>query len=163
MEFPDYYQLLGITSSADNQNIRRAYHRLAHQYHPDLHPGDAQSEAMMKLLNEAVAVLSDDARRSAYDQRLRDRVAAGRTNPANAPERREGHDVEYRITITVAEACQGTRREVSFHRPDGKPYRIVIDIPPGAVHGMQLRLVGQGGPGLHGGRRGDLCVLVLVQ
>lgn len=117
----------------------------------------------MKLLNEAVAVLSDEARRSAYDQHLRDRVAAGRATPACAPERRDGHDVEYPVTITVAEARQGTRREASFHRPDGKPYSIVIDIPPGTVHGARIRLVGQGGPGLHGGRRGDLYVLVLVQ
>jgi curved DNA-binding protein len=163
MEAPNYYQLLGVSSRADTQQIRQAYHRLARQHHPDVNPGDVRSAAMMTLLNEAVAVLSDEGRRAVYDRSLGDGHAARGAAPAHAPSRYDGHDVEYRVTITAAEARRGTRREASFHRPDGTPYCIAIEIPPGTIDGTQIRLAGHGGPGLHGGRRGDLCVRVLVQ
>lgn len=68
MEYRDYYQVLGIPRTATEQEIKRAYRKLARQYHPDLNQGDKQAEVRFKELNEAYEVLSDPEKRSRYDQ-----------------------------------------------------------------------------------------------
>lgn len=65
----DYYSILGVRPSASEQEIKRAYRKLAVQYHPDKNP-DPEAENIFKTINEAYDVLSDPTRRSAYDLRL---------------------------------------------------------------------------------------------
>src|SRR6266545_1966311 len=67
MQKQDYYTILGIAQTASTYEIKRAYRRLARQYHPDLHRGDASAEAMMRALNAAFEVLADPGRRAQYD------------------------------------------------------------------------------------------------
>lgn len=67
-DFKDYYSILGIQRSADADEIKRAFRRLARQYHPDLNPGDKSAEARFKEINEAYEVLSDTGKRQKYDQ-----------------------------------------------------------------------------------------------
>lgn len=64
----DYYGVLGVKRDASEQEIKRAYRKLARQYHPDVNPGDATSEAKFKEINEAFEVLSDKENRKKYDQ-----------------------------------------------------------------------------------------------
>ena len=64
----DYYEVLGIERGADEDTIKKAYRKMAKQYHPDLHPGDKEAEAKFKEVNEAYAVLSDADKRAAYDR-----------------------------------------------------------------------------------------------
>ncbi|MDD4715450.1 MAG: molecular chaperone DnaJ [Oscillospiraceae bacterium] len=64
----DYYEVLGVSKTASEEELKKAYRRLAKQYHPDLHPDDKQAEAKFKELNEAYAVLSDKNSRAKYDQ-----------------------------------------------------------------------------------------------
>ena len=64
----DYYEVLGLSKSADEAEIKKAYRSLAKKYHPDLHPGDAEAEAKFKEVNEAYAVLSDADKKAKYDQ-----------------------------------------------------------------------------------------------
>jgi molecular chaperone DnaJ len=64
----DYYQTLGVAKDADAETLKKAYRKLAMQYHPDRNPGDKQSEAKFKELNEAYDVLKDDQKRAAYDR-----------------------------------------------------------------------------------------------
>ena len=64
----DYYEVLGISKDASDDEIKRAYRQQAKKYHPDLHPGDAECEARFKEVNEAYGVLSDSQKRAAYDQ-----------------------------------------------------------------------------------------------
>ena len=64
----DYYQVLGVSTSADLKTIKAAYRRLALQYHPDAQTGDS-SDDRMKQINEAYAVLSDPEKRATYDRK----------------------------------------------------------------------------------------------
>ncbi len=64
----DYYEVLGVSKDASDDDIKRAYRQLAKKYHPDLHPGDKEAEARFKEVNEANAVLSDADKRAKYDR-----------------------------------------------------------------------------------------------
>lgn len=68
MDYKDYYQILGVGKNADEKEIKKAFRKLAQQYHPDKNPGDKQAEARFKEINEAYTVLSDADKRSKYDR-----------------------------------------------------------------------------------------------
>ncbi len=68
MEFQDYYATLGVTKTASDADIKKAYRKLARQFHPDLNPGSKTAEAKFKKLNEANEVLSDPEKRRKYDE-----------------------------------------------------------------------------------------------
>lgn len=64
----DFYQVLGISSDASADEVRRAYRKLAQQHHPDANPGNPEAEERFKLISEAYSVLSDAEKRAEYDQ-----------------------------------------------------------------------------------------------
>lgn len=64
----DYYEVLGLEKGASDDEVKKAYRKLAKQYHPDLHPDDKEAEARFKEINEAYEVLSDAEKRAKYDQ-----------------------------------------------------------------------------------------------
>ncbi len=68
MEYKDYYKTLGVERSASEQDIKKAYRKLAMKYHPDQNPGDKKAEDKFKDLNEAYQVLSDSQKKARYDQ-----------------------------------------------------------------------------------------------
>jgi len=68
MEFKDYYKALGLSKNATDDEIKRAYRKLARKYHPDLNPGDTTAEARFKEINEAHEVLSHADSRRKYDE-----------------------------------------------------------------------------------------------
>ena len=73
----DYYDVLGVSRGADENELKTAYRRLALQYHPDRNPDDAEAEEKFKEASEAYAVLSDPEKRSRYDHFGFDGVGAG--------------------------------------------------------------------------------------
>ena len=64
----NYYEILGVPRNASSDEIKQAFRRLARRYHPDVNPGDKVAEEKFKDINEAYEILSDDGRRSQYDQ-----------------------------------------------------------------------------------------------
>jgi curved DNA-binding protein len=187
MASPDYYELLGVPPGADREEIRRAYHRLARRYHPDVST-DPAAEQRFHAITTAYEVLSDPARRARYDRERAPRPRARtRRDPFPSPglvdigdlldrsrggrrvrvDRRpvagsgRGADLEAEIEISVADAYLGGRGEVTIATAAG-PRRCEVSIPPGAVDGQRIRLAGRGAAGPGGGRPGDLRLVVRI-
>ena len=68
MDYKDYYKILGVEKNATTEQIKKAYRKLARQYHPDVNPNNAEAEQKFKEANEANEVLSDPEKRQKYDQ-----------------------------------------------------------------------------------------------
>ncbi len=68
MDYKDYYKILGVDRKASDDDIRKAYRKLAKKYHPDYNPDNKQAEDRFKEINEAYEVLSDTKKRSYYDR-----------------------------------------------------------------------------------------------
>src|SRR3982751_1372491 len=78
MDYKDYYSILGVGKNASAEEIKKAYRKLARQYHPDKNPGDAAAEERFKEVQNAYDVLSDGEKRKQYD-------AFGSTNGRPGP------------------------------------------------------------------------------
>ena len=141
----DYYEVLGVDKSSDDNQIKKAYRQMAKKYHPDMNPGDAEAEAKFKEVNEAYAVLSDPEKKQIYDQYGHDGLdpssgmgagfggfdgfggvdlgdifgsffGGGRGSSASRNAPRRGDDITYRITITFEEAAFGCTKELKYNR-----------------------------------------------
>ncbi len=138
----DYYEVLGVSRDASNEEIRKAFRKLAFQYHPDRNrDGDAADK--FKEINEAYEVLSDSNKRAAYDrfghsgaegifgrgfegfdfgdygdifEGFFNFFSGAGTTTRRAP--RRGNDLRYRISITFEEAALGCEKEISITRTE---------------------------------------------
>ncbi|HEC97329.1 MAG TPA: molecular chaperone DnaJ, partial [Nitrospirae bacterium] len=134
----DYYEVLGVSKDASQDEIKKAFRRLARKCHPDLNPGDKGAEMQFKEINEAYAVLGDPTKRAEYDRlgpagfeaspgfeefRTHDFGAGGfedlfsdfvgaRTGFREAP--LKGADLVTRMTLTLDEAFSGVTRAITI-------------------------------------------------
>ncbi len=143
----DYYEVLGINKSASADEIKKAYRKLAKEYHPDRNPGDAEAEKNFKEVNEAYSVLSDAEKKSRYDQfghsgfdpnfgagggfggfdfnggfDMGDIFSSffGGTNPGQSRRNGpiDGEDLLTRVTLSFEEAAFGCMKTIEFTRTE---------------------------------------------
>ncbi len=88
MEFVDYYKVLGVDKNASEEDIKKAYRKLARKLHPDLNPNDKEAHKKFQQLNEANEVLSDPEKRKKYDQYGKDWQHAEQFEQARQQQRR---------------------------------------------------------------------------
>jgi molecular chaperone DnaJ len=139
----DYYEVLGVPRGATDEELKKAYRKLAKQYHPDLNPGDKAAEAKFKEANEAYAVLSDAEKRRVYDQyghagvdgqgfgggggagfdiNLEDIFGSffggfgGGSRKRGGPQR--GSNLKYRMNLDFMEAAFGVDRQITINKED---------------------------------------------
>ncbi|MDO4581103.1 MAG: molecular chaperone DnaJ [Bacillota bacterium] len=139
----DYYQVLGVSRDASAEEIKKAYKKMAKQYHPDLNPDSKTAEEKFKEVSEAYSVLSDDNLRARYDQFGHNDPGAGyggfgggfggaggfgdifetffgggfggaQARDPNAPQ--AGSDLRADISVTFEEAAKGVEKEISVSR-----------------------------------------------
>lgn len=95
MEFIDYYKLLGIAKTASQDDVKKAYRKLARKYHPDVNPNDQEAKKKFQQLNEANEVLSDPVKRKKYDQYGKDWEHAEHFEKARQQQRPRGGGTSY--------------------------------------------------------------------
>ncbi len=249
----DYYEVLGVSKGASQDEIKKAYRKLSKQYHPDINK-EANAEDKFKEISEAYEVLSDEQKRAQYDQFGHAGPNQGfggfsggdgfgfedifssffggggtRRRDPNAPSK--GNDLQYAMTIDFEEAVFGKEKEIEIPKEEtcdtchgtgakkgthpetcshckgsgqvtitqdtpfgriqtkrtcnycegtgklikekcstchgkgtvNKRKKIKITIPAGVDDGQQLRVTGQGEPGVNGGPAGDLYVVFRVK
>ena len=212
MEYKDYYKIMGITKDASQNEIKRAYRKLARKYHPDVNK-EKDAEERFKELGEAYEVLKDPEKRTAYDQlganwkagqqgfqpppdwdagfefhgdsftggtegsagaagfsdffeSLFGRAGGGFQSHSAGAEHYQmrGQDSHAKVFIDLEDAYQGTSRSLTLRstimgsdgRPQLQPRTLNVKIPKGIKAGQNIRLKGQGSPGVGGGQAGDL-------
>jgi len=208
VEFEDYYEVMGVKRDATQDEIKRAYRKLARKYHPDVSK-EADAEEKFKRLGEAYEVLKDPEKRAAYDQLGKNWKAGQDFNPppdwdagfefsgggftgaggdaqaysdffeslfgqraggfsgAQGGQRgfhMRGEDHHAKVLIDLEDAYHGATRNITLQVPEvdasghvhTKKRTLKVRIPKGVKQGQQIRLAGQGAPGMGQGGSGDL-------
>ncbi len=138
----DYYEVLGVVKTADGEEIKRAYRRLAMKYHPDRNQGEghAAAEVKFKECAEAYEVLSDPQKRQRYDQHgfggvsgqhdfshmdvgdifsmFNDIFGGGGGGAARGGRPARGFDLETQVELTLNEVATGAEKSIEFERQD---------------------------------------------
>lgn len=138
----DYYKVLGVDKNASQDEIKKAYRKLARQYHPDLHPGDNAAAEKFKEINEANEVLSDETKRKNYDtfgdpngnmgggfggsggfsgfggfeDIFGDIFGGFGGGRARANTKTKGEDITIELPLSFLDAAKGCRREITYNR-----------------------------------------------
>jgi curved DNA-binding protein len=182
MEFIDYYNVLEIPRIASADDIKKAYRKLAKQYHPDTNPDNASAKKKFQQINEANEVLSDPENRKKYDTYGKNWQ---QTNPfgrggngggayqnfendggfsdffasffGQRKARQKGQDLQATFTINLTEVFHTHQRNITVN---GKNIRITI--PAGIENEQVLKLNGYGEQGFGGAASGDLLLKILI-
>jgi curved DNA-binding protein len=180
-----FYDILGVGQNASQDEIKKAYRKLANQHHPDK-GGD---QAIFKDVSVAYDTLSDPQKRQQYDQQQAghsfhfnqgqhpfggfDDMAnifnqfgfhfgSGFGNPHGHQVQRN-RDLNIQCTITLKDSFLGKELQAAYRMPSGKQENSVINIPPGIEHGQTIRYNGLGDDSFPNTPRGHLNVTVLVE
>lgn len=173
----NYYDILGVNQEASQDDIKKAYKKLAMTHHPD-RGGDNKK---FQEISQAYDTLSDPQKKSHYDAELNgfgnpfgNMQGQGFPNfgemfgfhfgPGFAQHtRRKNRDLSIRISITFKQSYIGTQIEARYPTPNGKSKTVVIDVPPGIQSGQIIRYGGLGDETNPKLPPGDLNVTVMVE
>ena len=143
----NYYEVLGVSKDASEEEIKAAYKKLVKQYHPDLHPGDKLAAEKFKEINEANEVLSDKQKRAAYDYEqahpgmggmggmggaggfsgfsgfgdIFDSIFQGFGGSASVQRDTTGEDIQLTLSLSFMDAAKGCTKEVNYSRNEPCP------------------------------------------
>jgi len=191
MKYKDYYATLGVDRGASEEEIKKAYRKLARKYHPDVSK-EPNAEERFKEVAEAYETLKNPEKRAAYDQLGRyapgqefrpppdwgDRFAGAETIFEDLDladlleaEAQPGRDYEAAVRLSFEQAFDGAEIELDLSVveydeqgvPHRAPKRVKVRIPKGVTDGQQLRVPGKGATGANGGRDGDLYLDIQVE
>lgn len=139
----DYYSTLGVSKDSSQDEIKKAYRKLAMKYHPDKNPGDKKAEAKFKEISEAYSVLSDEGKRTKYDRMGHSAFSSHGTGAGGfeggfsaedifsnfgdifgdffnqhqqQTYRQKGRDIKYDLSITLDEVANGAVKDISYER-----------------------------------------------
>ena len=188
----DYYAVLGVSREAKAEEIKKAYRKLARQYHPDVNPGNKSAEEKFKQISEAFDVLSDEKKRGIYDRfgyysdQLPEEAASGAGFDSSRFDTANFQDVfseifsniRGRASTAYTQASRGADIEqpieISFDdamrgmtvnldiERNGGREKIAVKVPAGVDTGSRIRVSGKGQPGAFGGPPGDLFIITNV-
>ena len=188
MIFKDYYKILGLeTSRVSIDEIKVAYRNAAKKYHPDVNIGDSLAEERIKDINEAYRILSMPNSKRKYDRIWNSQNLVNKKfnikgkdsivkmffgnikqsyeekTEKKGKEPLRGENVETEINTTIYEAFNGLDKKISLRTVDGKMKTFTVTIPQGIRNGEKIRLIGQGKPGMNGGKNGDLFIKINIK
>lgn len=189
----DYYEVLGVPKTATEAEIKKAFRKLAMEYHPDRNKSH-DAEEKFKEINEAYEVLSDAQKREKYDkfghsafdgsqggfsggfQGFEDfnfgsfggfeDIFSSFFGGGNSNKPRKGQDFQSQIAISFEESLEGKilNQKLDMYEGDKKVKKDVeIKIPAGIKNGQSIALRGYGGQGRNGGPNGDMFIQVVVR
>ena len=191
MEYKDYYKILGVSRDVTQDELKKAYRKLARKYHPDVSK-EANAEAKFKEVGEAYEALKDPEKRAQYDQfgssyqhgqsfnpppgwggqggagmgggnfsSFFESMFSGGGMGGNDQFFAQGEDVNAKITVSLEDAFNGAKK--SIRRPGGanQTGTINVKIPAGITSGKKIRLAGQGKAGA-GVEAGDLFLEINI-
>jgi len=191
MEYKDYYKILGVEKNVSQDDLKKAYKKLARKYHPDVSK-EANAEDKFKEVGEAYEVLKDPQKRAQYDQFGSAGSQHGQPPPGwggqggmggdgnfssffenmfggggGAGGGRDnfyaaGEDVNAKITVSLEDAFNGTKKTI--RRPSGSTETgtLNVKVPAGITSGKKIRLSGQGKAGMGGSKPGDLYLEISI-
>lgn len=171
----DFYQTLGVPKSADQEEIKKAYRKLAAQHHPD-RGGDT---AQFQRIQEAYSTLSDPQKKSQYDNPPQhffhqggmdiniDDIFSNFMNfghPFQGFQRgqQKNRNINIQARITLNDAFHGKEIVASFNLPNGRPQTVNIKIPAGIQENTTLRVHGLGDDSIPHLPKGDVFLTVII-
>ena len=188
MEFIDYYKVLGIDKKASEEDIKKAYRKMARKLHPDLNPNDKDAQHKFQQINEANEVLSDAVKRKKYDQYGKDwkhadqfdaQKSQGQASQRQGQPYNNGNEGDFSSFFESMFSGAGRGNQAKYRGQDYQTEiklnlidalethqqtltvngkNIRITIPAGIENGQVIKLKGQGAPGANGGPFGDLYI-----
>lgn len=174
----DHYTTLGVDKNATQEEIKKAYKKLANKHHPD----KGGNEAKFKEISAAYDTLGDSQKRAEYDHmqsfggssqhfhhefNFNDIFGQqfGHSPFGDIFGRRQVHrnrDLNLNCTVSFVDSFTGKQLEAKYTLPSGKPQTVIIDVPAGIEHGDTINYRGLGDDSIAHVQRGDLHVTILV-
>lgn len=166
----DYYNILGVTKTASQADIKKAYRKASMRWHPDRPDGD---DRKFREINEAYDTLGDPEKRHAYDNptpQFRFDTGGFRTtnNPfadfmnGFRPTHQRNRDITINLTLTIHDVLSGKDLTTRYKVPSGRIKEADITIPPGVANGTGIKFRGLGDDGHNMLPPGDLIVKIKI-